>query len=167
MCILVFSIPPPFPPFHPSRSELRRRFTHVDQLSGNGLGKHGFPPVRSICQRPQDTDPTVRGKSHLRRESRSQSVKKKVLRQPGAVPDYWGETTVSTPTRRSTLPTLEDAEPLRSLPDSCKGRWTTPAASLGTTLTTRSRPFPRRGSLVGSVSTGFLRSVAWVCASSS
>ena len=125
MCILVFSIPPPFPPFHPSRSELRRRFTHVDQLSGNGLGKHCVPVVRSICQRPQDTDPTVRGNSglvHLRRESRSQSVKKKVLRQPGAVPDYWGETTVSTPTRRSTLPTLEDAEPLRSLPDSCKGR---------------------------------------------
>ena len=47
--------------------------------------------------------------------------RRKVLRQPGAVPDYWGETTVSTPTRRSTLPTLEDAEPLRSLPDSCKG----------------------------------------------
>ena len=169
MCILVFSIPPPFPPFHPSRSELRRRFTHVDQLSGNGLGKHCVPVVRSICQRPQDTDPTVRGNSglvHLRRESRSQSVKKKVLRQPGAVPDYWGETTVSTPTRRSTLPTLEDAEPLRSLPDSCKGRQVDDT-SLGTTLTTRSRPFPRRGSLVGSVSTGFLRSVAWVCASSS
>ena len=70
LCILVFSIPP-FPPFHPSRSELRRRFTHVDQLSGNGLRKYCVPVVRSLCQRSQDTDPTVRGKIHLRRESRS------------------------------------------------------------------------------------------------
>ena len=171
MCILVFSIPPPFPPFHPSRSELRRRFTHVDQLSGNGLGKHCVPVVRSICQRPQDTDPTVRGNSgrvHLRRESRSQSVKKE-----GPPSARCGARLLGRDHRLDSDPPVHTSNvggrrtPLRSLPDSCKGRWTTPAASLGTTLTTRSRPFPRRGSLLGSVSTGFLRSVAWVCASSS
>ena len=167
LCILVFSIPPPFPPFHPSRSELRRRFTHVDQLSGNmASGNTVFQWFAAFDSGPKTPTQLSEEKVTWGENHGLSLWRRKVLRQPGAVPDYWGETTVSTPTRRSTLPTLEDAEPLRSLPDSCKGSQVDDT-SLGTTLTTRSRPFPRRGSLLGSVSTGFLRSVAWVCASSS
>ena len=132
--------------------------------SGNTV----FHRFAALVSGPKTPTQLSEEKVHLRRESRSQSAKKE-----GPPSARCGARLVGRDHRLDSDPPVHTSNvggrrtPLRSLPDSCKGRWTTPAATLGTTLTTRSRPFPRRGSLLGSVSTGFLRSVAWVCASSS
>ena len=130
MCILVFSIPPPFPPFHPSRSELRRRFTHVDQLSGNmASGNTVFQWFAAFDSGPKTPTQLSEEKVHLRRESRSQCVKKE-----GPPSARCGARLLGRDHRLDSDPPVHTSNvggrrtPLRSLPDSCKGRgrWTTP-----------------------------------------
>ena len=134
--------------------------------SGNTV----FHRFAALVSGPKTPTQLSEEKVHLRRESRSQSAKKE-----GPPSARCGARLLGRDHRLDSDPPVHTSNvggrrtPLRSLPDSCKGSQVDDTCCLlGNNSHDQVEAFSeKRLTTRGSVSTGFLRSVAWVCASSS